>query len=360
MDLQARLMTNVAWTTLSVVLRKVPIAPVTAADTISDVEKGQDLLKRACRILVEYMTSVKDRSATSQICHEIAPYVLRKAPTIATLGYIPPASEKLDSRSQPGLSMMEESKLRFHLLVRQCFEVIRLADFAHNVSDDDPTKQHYMTQLPLLLDNLKQWRIAFTMDGEHYTTDRKCLTANYLMFWEVCYISLSTCLSVRQTDFDIFGHHFAQILEHASFYINNEASITNQDMQPNFEAGATGPLYFCATKCRQPALRRRALHLLQQAAAVDVDWAFPAAARVAARVITLEEGGLQCSASRPSEPLLHHNSPPEERRFAHVSLTARMSTTGKYYQALELNRFEVAKDGSRQLITEYAWLNAEQ
>src|ERR1700761_8214755 len=86
--------------------------------------------------------------------------------------------------------------------------------------------------------------------------------SHLLMYYHTCVVWLSTRLNATQMVFDSFTYHFREIIRHAKMYIKAKAIE-----QPvfTFEVGAVPPLYFTATKCRVPSIRRQALDLMSQA-----------------------------------------------------------------------------------------------
>ena len=331
-----------------------------------NVKTGTDLVKRCSKILTENLTSLYTRqnpNAGQAIHQVVAPFVLRKAVLIATLGNaLPPrwvANNEVSNRLKAILSRspeLNETIVQFQSLVYHCYEVIRHADFIPNIKDDDPGKVLFFSQRQSLLDKLMQWKASLTATSS-WTPDVETnwISSYLLMYWAVCYTSLATCVSSRQTSFDDYMDHFAEIVEHATVYLRHSAQSTGVQLLSSSDPGVIPPLYFCATKCRDPTLRREALRLMGQAPRQENLWAFVASDRVVAKVISVEEGEHQLSFSKDSPQ--YAGLPPEERRFAYVSVVGSQALGGKQRQVLELSRFEFANDGSRRLINDYAWLD---
>jgi len=199
-----------------------------------------------------------------------------------------------------------------------------------------------------------QWKASFTAIGSRTPDVETDWIGSYLlMYWAVCYTSLAACVSPRQTIFDDYMDHFAEIVEHATVCLRHSAQSTKVQLLSSFDPGVITLLYFCATKCRDPILRREALCLMRQAPRQENLWAFVAPDRVVAKAISVEEGEYQLSFSKDSPESQYAGLPPEERRFAYVSVVGRQAPGGKQRQALELSRFEFATDGSRRLINDY-------
>jgi hypothetical protein len=90
-----------------------------------------------------------------------------------------------------------------------------------------------------------------------------CASSNLLMYYGVALTWQSTHLSSVQTAFDNDNSRFENIVHHADIILAH----TKKNTRPSFtfEIGVITPLYFVATKCRHPTIRRRALSLLKKA-----------------------------------------------------------------------------------------------
>ena len=335
-----------------------------------NVRTGTNLLKRCCKVLTQNLTSLysKQNSTASQaILQVVAPFILRRAVVIATLGNaLPPhwiADNEFGKIPKAVISRsptLNEAKVQFHILVCHCYEVIRHADFIPDLDKDDPGKVLFLSYRQSLFDRLMQWKAAFTATRSRTFDVKTDWIGSYLlMYWAVCYISLETCLKLRQTSFDNYIDHFADIVEHATIYLRQSARPTKVQLLSTSDPGVIPPLYFCATKCRDPILRREALRLMRQAPPQENFWALVASHRVVAKIIAVEEGENQLSFSKDSPRSQHANFPPEERRLAHVSVIGRQALGGKQRQLLEMSRFEFSINGSKRLINEYTMLNDE-
>ena len=115
------------------------------------------------------------------------------------------------------------------------------------------------------------------------------VASHLLMYYHVSYIWLCTRLSPFQSAFDGFAYHFEQTVHHAEIYVN---AMSKEIAHFTFEVGAVPPLYFVATKCRVPSLRRKALRLLKRAPKKECIWGADTTAELAARLMTIEEEGL--------------------------------------------------------------------
>lgn len=336
-----------------------------------NVMTANNLWKRCCKILTENLTSLptmQNSTAGQAIYEVITPFVLTKAVVIATLrntlsprchanNEVTSVLKTVQSRS----TRLDEAKDELNSLMDHCFEVIRHADFFPNIKDDNPDKAYFLSQRQSSLDKLIQWKASFTaISSRTSDVETDWICSYLLMYWAVCYISLATCISLRQTSFDEYMDHFAEITKHVTVYLGHSAQSTNVQLLSSSDPGVIPPLYFCATKCRDPILRREALRLIGQAPRHEDLWAFVAPGRVAAKVIAVEEGECQPSFSKHCPESRYAGLPPEERRFAYFSVVGRLAAGGKLRRALELSRFQFASDGSRRLVNDYVWLDDEE
>ncbi|KAK5125987.1 hypothetical protein LTR85_011342 [Meristemomyces frigidus] len=111
--------------------------------------------------------------------------------------------------------------------------------------------------------------------------------SSLLMFYHVASVWLTTRLASQESVFDDYTHHFQQVVHHAEIYVTAKAAPVF-----TFEVGAVAPLYFVATKCRVPSLRRKALEVMARAPRKECMWGATSTAQISARIIAVEEEGL--------------------------------------------------------------------
>lgn len=121
----------------------------------------------------------------------------------------------------------------------------------------------------------------------------KILKSQYIC----CRLLISTCLTDgHELRWDRFLPDFERLLDLAEDALPNPASSMLSDHSHlrkfSIDMGVIGPLYFTALKCREPALRRRAITLLQTCNHQEGSWNGPICASLAASVVGLEEKGL--------------------------------------------------------------------
>jgi hypothetical protein len=147
---------------------------------------------------------------------------------------------------------------------------------------------------------------------------------------KIIYIWLGVCTSAEETAVDPYYADFADIVKHAAI-LTKSRSRRNQPQPLSFEMQLIGPLYYTATKCRDPILRRQALHLLNLAPRREGLWNAHHAFKTAERVIEIEERncneqGLPLESAR----LLGVHLPTEDSRIYNLGeLPADFRTVGQ-------------------------------
>ncbi|KAL8827465.1 MAG: hypothetical protein Q9170_007005 [Blastenia crenularia] len=108
-----------------------------------------------------------------------------------------------------------------------------------------------------------------------------------------------------QTCFDGFLHLYKQVVDLATIIIDTHSIMdTPASVRPIFQMDHTlvGPLFVVVHRCRDPHLRRRALALLYKVPRQEGIWNSVLTARVAERIIDIEEEGcgeVTCCADVP-------------------------------------------------------------
>jgi hypothetical protein len=95
----------------------------------------------------------------------------------------------------------------------------------------------------------------------------------------------------QETIFDLFEPSFSQIVSLASRLVRGTGE-SPQDLEPTFPAfdmGILPPLYFVASRCRDPSIRRQALLLLRQGPSQEGIWHRGMLSNIAERIMNLEE-----------------------------------------------------------------------
>jgi hypothetical protein len=172
-------------------------------------------------------------------------------------------------------------------------------------------------------------------------------------FHTMASIILGTCLSRRrEICYDAFMSSFASIVSQFEDILKLIGWYEPQlgplqicgKVEASFvvELGSIAPLFFVALKCRNSALRRRAIYLLQRSEHSEGMWSGPMLSRVAAEVVRLEEDGSpyrapevvvlgnklgQGKSTTLANPSYSDMPVPEELRIHHVDIDLSWSET---------------------------------
>ncbi|KAI9690846.1 MAG: hypothetical protein M1822_008465 [Bathelium mastoideum] len=117
---------------------------------------------------------------------------------------------------------------------------------------------------------------------------------------QVRYLTLETILSMTELKnemiWDTCMEHFALMVDLATQVIEESTGFyaLNDKNMPTFslDAGCTAPMFHVAKACRDPVIRRKAIKALQYAPRQEGVWDGILAARVAERLVELEEDGI--------------------------------------------------------------------
>lgn len=155
-------------------------------------------------------------------------------------------------------STLREARATLYMLMERGHAFIRMAGMRIK---DHGTIEDLIPLRDNLLSKLMDWHSIFSQLDCNTSGLEIGASSNLLMYYNVAIIWLSTYLSNVQIAFDHYNDRFENIVHYA------DTIITLGCTQPSFtfEVGVIPPIYFVATKCRDPAIRRRALSLLQKA-----------------------------------------------------------------------------------------------
>lgn len=131
---------------------------------------------------------------------------------------------------------------------------------------------------------IRTWRHRF----EHLVREKPDSAQSRLVvtlrMWSISATAIieAACLG-PQSGWDTVEHLFGEVV-----------SLAEEIASPSFsvEIGYIGPLFLAATRCRDPGIRRHAIHILRAYPRQEGLWESTAAAAVAERWCEVEEGGL--------------------------------------------------------------------
>jgi hypothetical protein len=113
-------------------------------------------------------------------------------------------------------------------------------------------------------------------------------SSSLLMLYHVALIVISTELSDEQIVYDDYTYHFCEIVRLAKVYNSHKS----QNDLFILGLGSIAPLYYTATYCRVPSLRREALQTLKSGPRRENAFGAKSVAELAGRLIAIEEEDL--------------------------------------------------------------------
>ncbi|KAJ3499381.1 hypothetical protein NLG97_g364 [Lecanicillium saksenae] len=187
-----------------------------------------------------------------------------------------------------------------------------------------------------LLSRLHHWHTIFVVltSGIKMTQANVCTQNLLLIYYNTATIWLSTSLRPEESAFDEHITGFGTIVSLAS------AIITGAQRGPplhsfSFETELIAPIYWTATKCRHPLLRRAAVKLLMKDELKNRRenlWHSNEAIAIALRAIEIEEDNIDRTTAVDED--LTMESSPETHSTPHSEASSRDSTRSDWYVPL--------------------------
>lgn len=315
-------------------------------ESLIHLEQGRQLL--AC--LGQQATNAE----LDCIVRHVVPLYTRLSLTSFLFGGNPvpiPDSLKVHREVPDTFDTIDNMRHSMHEFMEQAFRFTQRARPAKNPSDH--VSQETMRSLEIeqncLLSRLAKLNVAFSL---FRASRSKAGPENALlvlqMYLHAQHIWISTALSSSEIVYDNFLSSFAAIVPLAAAYLDLEtapqqtsASTTQKHHQPaidpsmkalapeqlsgayvsnfTFETHIIPPLYYVATKCRHPLIRRSALELLKQNPSRRENlWRASVMGALAGHIVSLEEQSAQRAGVAQADSLSH---------------IANGSTTGRSYDA---------------------------
>lgn len=227
----------------------------------------------------------------------------------------PPFSELKDPDILRNLEGAYES---FDIFLNRTLHVHRISEMLLadplEFSDSETLLLEVETERRKCLQYLDRWSLAFNQyligDGSQHERPSDC-SIYVLQIWRVV---VKIFLSVNHTDaeetWDQFQPEFNTIVTLAEALVE-PSYIANTSCKGNasfsFHLGILSPLFLTSIRCRDPIIRRRAVHILSSSRRCEGIWDSHLAAKVAGHVIDTEEKNTRQSA--PGIETCHnHNS----------------------------------------------------
>jgi hypothetical protein len=180
---------------------------------------------------------------------------------------------------------------------------------------------------------LKQWSSAFQFLTQSNSNSIQNKTEAGIMLLKMHRIFMGVSLSVDHeralTDemvWDEYVHQFEAMVTHATSIIEKHASSTpsrTRQRQSTFslDTGIIFLLYMVSVKCRDSRIRRLAIQLMKASDRQESVWNSELTARVAERVIAIEEEGLGLGGYGTNFKFLKPSEIPGSNRITGVEIT---------------------------------------
>ena len=192
------------------------------------------------------------------------------------------------------------------------------------LNGDMPTLAKYQVEKIKCSELIEEWHCHFEEVVARAVDKESPVIPNLRCWYAVVQV---TCKSERygpETRYDRFTYLFEEILRHAKQVSDKLLQGGEQAQTFSYDFGFLVPLYLCATRCRDPLLRRRAIALLRSHPRQEGVWGSTAAAAVAEQWVAVEEEGLgtvTCAADVP-----------EHKRTKEIETTVNLTTHTVYME----------------------------
>ena len=153
-----------------------------------------------------------------------------------------------------------------------------------------------------MFNTFRRWLIAFRafMQSHGKSLDTRGLQAARSLEISYCFATIYLDVSTVQTAhdeiiWDTFTKRFEQVVDLATAIVESSScdkSTQKRGADFSLDMHTVGPLYAVAHRCRHPIVRRKAVSLLYAAPRQEGIWNSVLTARVAERLIGIEESGL--------------------------------------------------------------------
>ncbi|KAI9036758.1 Zn(II)2Cys6 transcription factor [Aspergillus affinis] len=162
-------------------------------------------------------------------------------------------------------------------------------------------RDSYFPRQQQLSQELRAWKLAFekltaTDRGQQNHVDPRAPLLLWVQF-RVSLIWVETCLAMDEVIYDEYNETFEAVVSGAEelVEINNGVGSVEDHLNSQFtlEAGLIPMLYWCAVKCRDPLIRRRALNVIASSPQQEGLWRRRRFIEVAQMVIDVEEKDMQ-------------------------------------------------------------------
>lgn len=204
----------------------------------------------------------------------------------------------------PKFQSVDQARRSLDTLLRRSYQ-LRRGDSNHKRNSGTFYHQFTMERRQIQID-LSSWLHAY--ESSHVALERGMPVRDAIgyrllhIYYTMAYILTETSSNPpNESEVDHFTDHFISIINYTTDVLATSEPITRQDMKskqcsPKFsftmDMGIVPPLYFVATNCRVPNVRRQAIELLATASYQEGVWEGTLAAMVATEIMNVEERGV--------------------------------------------------------------------
>lgn len=162
---------------------------------------------------------------------------------------------------------------------------------------------------------LRQWNSALNSNSSQFSEEspimQDCTIKLLNLYYHVSIIIAETYGSESETIFDNYVGHFRTAVELAENITKSWEGEQNFSLLFSFDLDFTPPLFFVASRCRHPFIRRRAVNMMLRSPFYHGAWQDRYSGLCAQRMIQLEEEN--------SGNIMDHNDVLESQRIRKIS-----------------------------------------
>lgn len=205
-------------------------------------------------------------------------------------------------RSMPAmLTSIDEARCLLYQILDDGLQFSAGAGVAVFSPDTDHlTMEKMQFEQQRLLSQLNRWDAAFTVLVSMSPQSPASTNAQNLLriYYQASLIWISTALQRHQLAYDAYLPNFSNMISLAASIISSPSYQTTKAAAFSFETELVAPIYWAATKCRHPLLRRAAIRLLNRDRVKNRRenlWHTREISVVATRLVEMEGGGFEIS-----------------------------------------------------------------
>ncbi|EAW11725.1 Zn(II)2Cys6 transcription factor domain-containing protein [Aspergillus clavatus NRRL 1] len=265
------------------------------------VEAALQLYQQGVRLIMELRGPNGDRTVlridSDLLEHTIVPFFIRLGTISLSFSgtSVPGLLTCAKDHIEPGFSSLHSARAAITALAAECMIFKRTVDEHFTVmGQDSAVPQELMSRKMTIQGQLSYWYRAYNdlVNSSDPSDLPLGVTSLLLTYYAATSINIGTCTEQLETACDACLPLFQLLVEQSRVHL--EASAGPDGAQPpfTFEMGVGLSLFLTALKCRDPELRREALHLLRKAPPMQNLYKCPPVATFAELVMNLEEADI--------------------------------------------------------------------